>query len=50
VTEAASKALKENKTAVLRKEWITAEMVNMIKKRRKLKNGLLLNTSRNTGN
>jgi len=38
VTKAASKTLKENKTTVPRKEWITIEIVNMIEERRKLKN------------
>lgn len=39
VTDAVSKALKENKFTVLRKEWITAEIISMIKERRKVKNG-----------
>jgi len=39
VTEAASKTLKENKTTVPRKEWITTEIASMIEERRKLKNG-----------
>ncbi|KAL4084163.1 hypothetical protein QTP88_027996 [Uroleucon formosanum] len=38
VTEAASKTLKENKTTVPRKEWITTEIASMIEERRKLKN------------
>ncbi|KAF0772941.1 craniofacial development protein 2-like [Aphis craccivora] len=46
VTEAASKTLKENKTTVPRKEWITAEILSMIEERRKLKNGTTLESQR----
>lgn len=43
--EAASKALKENK-ATVPKEWLTSEIVSMIEKRRKLKNGITLEPKR----
>jgi len=47
VTELALKALKENKTTVPRKEWITSEIVNMIEERRTFKNGTTLEHKRN---
>ncbi|KAF0686720.1 craniofacial development protein 2-like, partial [Aphis craccivora] len=46
MTETASKTLKENKTTVPRKEWITTEIVSMIEERRKLKNGTTLESQR----
>ncbi len=46
MTETASKTLKENKTTVPRKEWITAEILSMIEERRKLKNGTTLESQR----
>jgi len=46
VTEAAHQTLKENKTTVPRKEWITTEIVSMIEERKKLKNRTTLESQR----
>ncbi|VVC30385.1 Endonuclease/exonuclease/phosphatase,Reverse transcriptase domain [Cinara cedri] len=46
VTEAASKTLKENKTTVPRKKWITTEIASMKEERRKLKNGTTFESQR----
>lgn len=46
VIEAPSKTLKENKTTVPRKEWVTTEIASMIEERRKIKNGTTLESQR----
>jgi len=40
--EAALKILKENKSTVPKKEWLTSEIVSMIEKIRMLKNGTMI--------
>lgn len=42
MADVASKALKENKSTVPRKKWLTAKIISMMEETMKLKNGSTL--------